>query len=109
MSFDRYRLVRKNTVLLAGNVVNNMLGEDRPINEILEYLIDESQSIKDSIDRDYTGLYGWIKGQYCDGDGWVPDEDYIPTERPWYVETMADRSTWFMPKTWRAARTALPW
>ena len=92
MSFDRYLLVRKNTVLLAGNVVNNMLGEDRPINEILEYLIDESQSIKDSIDRDYTGLYGWIKGQYCDGDGWVPDEDYIPTERPWYVETMADNS-----------------
>ena len=109
MSFDRYLLVRKNTVLLAGNVVNNMLGEDRPINEILEYLIDESQSIKDSIDRDYTGLYGWIKGQYCDGDGWVPDEDYIPTERPWYVETMADRSTWFMPKTWRVAGTALPW
>ena len=46
MSFDRYLLVRKNTVLLAGNVVNNMLGDDPPINEILEYLIDESQSIK---------------------------------------------------------------
>lgn len=28
MSFDRYLLVRKNTVLLAGNMINNMLEED---------------------------------------------------------------------------------
>ena len=92
MSFDRYLLVRKNTVLLAGNVLNNMLTEDQPVSEILHYLTTESQSIKDSIDKDYTGLYGWVKGQYVDGVGWVPDEDYIPTERPWYVETMADDS-----------------
>ena len=92
MSFDRYLLVRKNTVLLAGNVLNNMLTEDQPVSEILHYLTTESQSIKDSIDKDYTGLYGWVKGQYVDGLGWVPDEDYIPTERPWYVETMADDS-----------------
>ena len=92
MSFDRYLLVRKNTVLLASNVVNKMLAEDQPVSEILHYLTTESRSIKDTIDKDYTGLYGWIKGQYCDGDGWVPDKDYIPTERPWYLETMADKS-----------------
>lgn len=33
-----------------------------------------------------------IKGQYCDGVGWVPDEDYIPTERPWYLKTIVDDS-----------------
>ena len=47
MSFDRYLLVRKNTVLLAGNVLNNMLTEDQPVSEILHYLTTESQSIKD--------------------------------------------------------------
>ena len=45
MSFDRYLLVRKNTVLLAGNVINNMLAEDQPVGEILHYLTTESQSI----------------------------------------------------------------
>ena len=45
MSFDRYLLVRKNTVLLAGNVLNNMVTEDRPVSEILHYLTTESQSI----------------------------------------------------------------
>lgn len=92
MSFDRYLLVRKNSVLLATNVINKMLAEDQPVSEILHYLTTESRSIKDTIDKDYTGLYGWIKGQYCDGDGWVPDKDYIPTERPWYLETMTDNN-----------------
>ena len=92
ITFDRYLLVRKNTVLLAANVVNNMIEEDRSVSEILTFLIEESQNIKDSIDEEYTGLYGWIKEQYCDGVGWEPDEDYVPVERPWYTETMEDES-----------------
>ena len=90
--FDSYLLVRKNTVILAGHVVDEMIREDRPNSEILEYLTAESLSIKKSIDMDYTGLYGWINGTYLDGVGWVPDDDYVPTERPWYLETMADDS-----------------
>ena len=88
--FDGYLLVRKNTVILASHVVDEMIRDGRPHSKILEYLTAESLSIKKSIDKDYTGLYGWINGEYCDGDGWVPDEDYVPTERPWYLETMAD-------------------
>ncbi len=90
--FDNYLLVRKNTVVLAGHVVDEMMREGVPNAEILEYLTAESQSIKKSIDKDYTGLYGWINGAYCDGDGWVPGADYVPTERPWYTETIADDS-----------------
>lgn len=90
--FDNYLLVRKNTVMLAGHVVDEMVQEGKPTSEILDYLVAESLSIKKSIDMDYTGLYGWINGEYCDGVGWVPDEDYVPTERPWYTETIADES-----------------
>ncbi len=88
--FDSHLLVRKNTVILAGHVVDEMIREGKPNSEILEYLTAESLSIKKSIDKDYTGLYGWINGEYCDGDGWVPDDDYVPTERPWYKEAIAD-------------------
>ena len=90
--FDNYLLVRKNTVMLAGHVVDEMIREGKPNEEILEYLTAESLSIKKSIDMDYTGLYGWINNEYLDGVGWVPDEDYVPTERPWYTETIADKS-----------------
>ena len=87
---DGYILVRKNTVILAGHVVDEMIREGRSNDEILDYLTAESLSIKKSIDKDYTGLYGWINGEYLDGDGWVPEPDYVPTERPWYLETIAD-------------------
>ena len=90
--FDNYLLVRKNTVVLAGHVVDEMLREGLPASEILEYLSAESLSIQKSIDKDYTGLYGWINGEYLDGGGWVPEEGYIPTERPWYTETIHDES-----------------
>ena len=32
-----------------------------------------------------NGLYGFIHGEYLDGSGWVPPDDYVPTERPWYI------------------------
>ena len=69
-----------------------MIAEGKPSSEILDYLSAESLSIKKSIDKDYTGLYGWINGDYLDGDGWMPDPDYVPTQRPWYLETIADDS-----------------
>ncbi len=90
--YDAYLLVRKNTVILAAHVVDEMTREGQPNSEILKYLTAESASIKKSIDKDYTGLYGWINGEYCDGVGWIPDRDYVPTQRPWYLETVADDS-----------------
>ena len=90
--FDGFLLVRKNTVVLARHVVDEMIKEGRPTSDILDYLTAESSSIQMTIDKDFTGLYGWINGEYCDGVGWVPDEDYVPTERPWYLETIADDS-----------------
>lgn len=90
--YDKYLLIRKNTVILASEVVNEMIRRGQSNDVILEYMTAESLSIKKSIDKDYTGLYGWINNDYLDGDGWVPDADYVPTERPWYIETMQDDS-----------------
>ena len=88
---DNYLIVRKNTVVLAAHVVDDMIVEGKSNKEILDYITAESASIKKAIDKDYTGLYGWINGEYLDGVGWVPPEDFVPTERPWYQETMADQ------------------
>ena len=90
--FDNYLTVRQSTVILAGHVVDEMIREGRPTEEIVAYLTAESLSIKKAIDENYTGLYGWINDEYCDGVGWVPDDDYVPTERPWYLETIANEA-----------------
>lgn len=103
--FDRYLNKRENAVALSGNVVDNLIKDGRPVSEILEYMETESRSLKVTIDKDCTGLYGWIENQYLDGEGWVPEDDYVPTERPWYTETMTDDSEVTYVKPYLDAQT----
>lgn len=52
--------------------------------EILDYLTLQSTIVTETIDENYTGMYGYINGEYMDGSGWVPEDGYDPTSRPWY-------------------------
>ena len=53
--------------------------------EIEAFLVEESERYMDDIDANFTGIYGLFNGDYIDGIGWVPDEDYVPREREWYT------------------------
>ena len=35
-----------------------------------------------------NGFYGYFGGQYLDGSGWIPEADYIPSQRPWYIDAV---------------------
>lgn len=76
-------------VKMAAYMVNSMLEEGAPKEEILSYLEQESKVYARTIDESFTGLYGVFGGSYLDGIGWVPDADYVPQERPWYQEAAA--------------------
>ena len=40
-----------------------------------------------------NGIYeAAADGTYLDGSGWVPDADYIPTQRDWYIEGLENHS-----------------
>lgn len=54
--------------------------------EALEkFLREESERYMEDIDPNFTGIYGVFQGNYLDGIGWVPDADYVPEEREWYI------------------------
>lgn len=54
--------------------------------EALEaFLKEESERYMAEIDPNFTGIYGLFQGNYLDGIGWVPDADYVPQEREWYI------------------------
>ncbi len=74
------------TIKLAGHTVDNMMKAGRSQEEIQDYLVSETQVVEGSLLKNTTGIYGYIRGKYMDGSGWVPDEGYDPTQRPWYVE-----------------------
>ena len=59
--------------------------------DIEQYLIRESETLDNMSDIVSNGIYGYINGEYLDGYQWVPDGDYVPTERPWYKEALKNK------------------
>lgn len=71
---------------VTADTVDNMMQTGKSNEEILEYLCLEAKHEAEQIDENFTGVYGYINGEYLDGIGWEPPKDYVPTERNWYVE-----------------------
>lgn len=69
--------------------VEYMMQHDTSAEEIETFLVEESERYKEEIDVNFTGIYGVFNGSYLDGIGWVPDDDYIPQEREWYIKAKA--------------------
>lgn len=73
---------------VTGLTIDYMMKEKLSSEEIEQYLLHESEAYAAHIDEDFTGIYGVFGGDYIDGIGWVPEEDYVPQERPWYLEAV---------------------
>jgi putative nucleotidyltransferase with HDIG domain len=70
---------------VTADTVEYMIESGATNDEILEYLTVEAEDEQNEIDENFTGIYGYIQGEYLDGIGWEPPEDYVPQEREWYV------------------------
>ena len=97
MEYNRYLLTRVDIVTMVANNVEDYI-ESRAGDAVIEgYLKKETDNIIGSLDPGTTGLYGLFGGSYLDGSDWVPDADFVPTERPWYTETIhSDREITFV-------------
>ena len=62
----------------------NGIGNDK-IHEILRV---ESRNQADQFDENFTGIYGYIRGEYLDGLDWEPTEGYDPVQRDWYRDAV---------------------
>lgn len=65
--------------------VEYMMQEGASPEELEAFLREESERYMAEIDPNFTGIYGLFQGNYLDGIGWVPDADYVPQEREWYI------------------------
>ncbi|MBR4903565.1 MAG: response regulator [Selenomonadaceae bacterium] len=75
-------------IKLTAYTIDGMLKNNKTNKEILDYLVGQSTAVTSTVFENTTGLYAYIKGEYLDGAGWVPDESFVPTERPWYIKTV---------------------
>ncbi len=83
----RYYLTKGTNVLqITAISVDFMMKNGASTEEIEKYLIDQTNHYLTDVDENFTGIYGLFFGEYIDGIQWVPDEDYVPQEREWYIE-----------------------
>lgn len=58
--------------------------------QIEEFLLMESTNYAERLKEEFNGIYGVIEGEYVDGSGWIPDANYVPSERDWYIKAVED-------------------
>ena len=104
-NFDRYFTMSSNLIKLEKEMFDQMLLDGATEEQLQNYIVQETQRIQSSIDKDYSGLYGLISGVYHDGANWVPDDDFVPTERPWYIEAMSHPGEMVIIKPYVDAQT----
>ncbi len=74
----------KSVLWVTADTVDVMTSSKVSNKFIQDYLVLETQKHKSQFDENYTGLYGYISGEYLDGLNWEPSADYDPTSRDWY-------------------------
>ena len=78
----------KNTVDSNAGSIEYMISNGESNGDILEYLLFQTDYEIGRIDGSFTGMYGYYRGEYLDGNRWDPYADggvYYPKERPWYL------------------------
>ena len=88
VAYEDYLKTGLQTMEYVSYNVEHMLKTRESNADILEFFERESEAFAAETDSITTGIYGYVNGEFLDGSGWVPDDDYIPTERPWYVDAI---------------------
>lgn len=86
--FNEYLTTSLDAIKLTANALDGMIAEGKSDQEIHDYLVGQSNAVISTIFENTTGIYAYVNDKYVDGADWVPPDDYIPTERPWYINAM---------------------
>ena len=61
-----------------------MIKRGNSIQDVCQYLTDQTEIQSEQFDVNFTGIYAYIDGVFMDGSGWIPPEGYDPVSRDWY-------------------------
>ncbi len=89
----------------ASETIEDMLLQGQTPADVQAYLERKSLNLGSIVSGDTKGIYGYVQGVYVDGDAWVPDEGYVPTERVWYKKAVEAGGTKVMIDPYTDART----
>ncbi|MCR5268058.1 MAG: HD domain-containing protein [Lachnospiraceae bacterium] len=102
---ENYLNKGEDVLWLAADTVEFMLDQGNECEEILAYMTEITRETQSHFDENFTGIYGYLNGDYVDGSGWEPPEDYDPTQRDWYLEAKAARGKMVLSSPYVDAQT----
>lgn len=85
---DNYLTLAATTLRVAADSVDIMEKNGRSVQEIEQFITDQTKRQSEQFDENFTGIYAYINGKFMDGSGWVPPEGYDPVSRDWYIEAV---------------------
>ena len=88
VELENYLAVARSILLVTADSVELMVDTNEPQEKIRNYIVDQTTYQKNQFDENFTGLYAYIDGEYMDGIGWVPPDDYVVEDRDWYKEAV---------------------
>ena len=88
---DQYFSKNIDVLQLTAYNLGDMLKDGRTQSEIRHYLEKQTKAVSKTVIKNPKGIYGYIRGEYLDGTGWVPYSEFNPTERPWYINAIENK------------------
>ena len=77
-------------IRMASYTLDDMIREGRSHEEMHDFLVSQSVAAEYITEGNSPAIYAVVEGRLLDGDNWVPGDDYVPQERPWYIDAMAN-------------------
>ena len=102
---ENYLSKGRNVLWFAAESVDYMLRNGEDNDKILDYLLGETEQMQAQFDENFTGIYGYINGQYIDGSGWIPPEEYDPLTRDWYIDAVEEGGNMVLSEPYVDAQT----
>ncbi len=85
---ENYLDTTMNALWITASTVDHMARNGATTEQIQQYIVYETEQQKQQINENFTGFYGYVRGEYLDGLNWVPPEGYDPVKRDWYLEAV---------------------
>lgn len=95
---ENYLVVAKSTLQVTADTIDLMIRDGESQEKIGKYLTYQTDDQSDQFDENFTGIYAFVRGEYMDGSGWIPPDDYDATGRDWYnMSVKAGGKTMIIP------------
>ncbi len=88
-NIDEYLSIGTDSLKIVSYTLDNMIRAGKSNKEMLDYITNQSPAVESLLEGECNGIYGYVRDEYLDSIGWVPEEGYVPTERPWYIGAKA--------------------